>query len=422
MKHAWKNLVAALRIGLLTILAAAAPAFAADKLHLKDGRVIEGEITKEIDGAVWFTWSVGDVRKTDLFTSDQIKKIDRDVEEAADATKTPATTEPAPAPDDADADGEEDQTTDSAAKGTRVVFVSLEEMVGPLLNADALKKSIELVEDQDPEVIVLVINSGGGALLEVEPLSDLIHNELKKDYRVVGWIRSAISAASLTVFNCEEIYMMTSGNVGGTVAFTQTSGGTKAASGADLEQILLLGEKISKRGKRSPLIMRAMQVFMDLSADIDENGNVTWYEGLQGKYVVNTKDRILTFTSPDALKFGVSKGTADTKDELMKAMGIREWVEIGPQADKYQREFRKAGQEFEAQSGKMNAEYTQAMQRAAGAGTPEEKARWVNKARQVLNQLRGLVRRAPSLEKYRGFTKEWFEEREEELRKLLSPG
>src|SRR5690606_35039853 len=124
---------------------------------------------------------------------------------------------------------------------TRVTFISLEEMVGPFLNADALRHSLELVKDEKPDISVLAVNSGGGALTEVQPLSDLIHKELKKDYRVVAWIRSAISAAAMTSLNCEEIYMMREGNIGAAVAFMQTGSGTKALEGEELEQVLVLG-------------------------------------------------------------------------------------------------------------------------------------------------------------------------------------
>jgi len=298
----------------------------------------------------------------------------------------------------------------------------LEQAGFDVISANSGEEGLAKAKAQKPDVIVLVVDSGGGALVEVQPLSDLIHEELKKDYRVVGWIKSAISAASLTIFNCEEIYMMREGNVGGTVAFIPGAGGggNKAIDGADLEQVLAAGEEISKRGNRNPLIMRAMQQFMVLSADIDENGQVIWYEGDQGKYLVNPEDRILTLNSIDAEKFGISKGTADTKAELVRLMGIKEWVEVGQKADEDQRAFRDNVRKVRARIGTIQAEYTLAVGAAGSAQNEKERGRYVGRARSILGELRSLVRRAPSVELYMGLTKEFFEDREEELRKLLA--
>lgn len=394
----WTLLALALAVG----LGAAQPA-QADTLYLNDGRVLEGRVEREGEGFIYFVIVAGGIEHMELFTTAQIKKLERD----EDAPEKPANPSGAQANSNVSA-----RTIPDGA--TRVTFISLEEMVGPFLNADALRHSVELVKDEKPDIIVLVVNSGGGALTEVQPLSDLIHKELKKDYRVVAWIRSAISAAAMTSLNCEEIYMMREGNIGAAVAFMQTGSGTKALEGEELEQVLVLGERISSRGKRNPLILRAMQVWMELSCDIDENGIVTWYDNLNGKYIVNPKDRILTLNAVDAEKYGLSRGTADTKEELARLMGLTEWVEVGFKADEYQQQFRANVKTAQARANELMARYNLALQAAGGAGG----ARYVGQARQIINELRGLVRRAPSMETYNGLTKEWFAEREEELRRL----
>lgn len=389
-------------------------AFALDKIHLKDGRVLEGTVEQETATFVRFVVTVGNIKSSQLFTKEEIVKLERDPEAAkkpqASADEKEASNAPA---------GKEEETTAAPSDGaTRVTFISLEEMVGPLLNANALLESAKFAKKEKADIIVLVIDSGGGALAEVEDLSDAIHKELKKDFRVVGWIRSAISAASLTVFNCEEIYMMREGNVGGTVAYTSQGGGTKALEGEDLARVLALGEEISKRGKRNPLIMRAMQVFGVISADIDENGEVIWREDDQGEYLINPEDRILTFNALDAVKFGVAKGIADTKSELMQAMGITEWVEVAKEADEYQQEFRQSVQTAQARFNEIGAKWEMSLNAARSASNESDRGLYVGRARNVLNELRALVRRAPSLEKYNGLDKQWFQEREEELRKI----
>lgn len=386
-------------------LASSAPALAA-KVHLKDGQVMEGRIAREGEGFVILMVKVGDIERQEIITNDKIKKIDRDAApEGAQASDTPALKPSTPT------------ASPSAAippGATKIAFISLEEMVGPYLNANALlesaKKFDDLPENERPDVLVLRINSGGGALSEVEPLSDAIHEKLKPKYRVVAWVESAISAASMTALNCEEIYFKKEGNFGGSVAFRQLGGRTEALKDDGLEWVLQLGELLSRRGQYNPLMMRAMQVYMDLSCDIDSDGNITWYDTLDGEYTVNTKDKILTFNSVDAKKFGLSRGTADTKDELARLMGCPEWVEVGPKADEHQRAFREAVKTAEARQGELMAK----MQIAQGAGEP-------GKIRTYLNELRSLARQAPSMEFYGNppLNKEFFEFVEKEIRKLV---
>ncbi|MDX2115602.1 MAG: hypothetical protein SFZ24_08280 [Planctomycetota bacterium] len=415
---------------LAALVAFAAPAFALDKVTLKGNRVLEGTITKEGEGFIWFEYMIGQMKHTELITSDQIVKIERDAAATTATTAAPAPTAATtggstPAAPAAEPVKQEPAApaTGSSPGATRIAFISLEDTVGSHLNADALKHSVELIEGEKPDIIVLVFFSPGGALAEVQPLSDYIHEEMKKKYRVVGWIRSAISAASLTAFNLEELYMMKEGNIGGTVAYIPGAGGggNKAISGADLERVLKMGEEISKRGKRNPLIMRAMQVFMDLSCDIDSDGVITWREDTEGQYVVNTEDRILTLNSDSALKFGVSKGTADTKQELARLMGVPEWVEVGPKADQYQQEFRENVHDAQTRAGELMAKLEMAMRAAeSSGGDPKERNLYVGRARRVLDEMQSLIRQAPSLEKYSQFNKDFFEAMRKRLKEMTA--
>lgn len=387
---------------------------AADKVHLKDGRVIEGEITREGDDYLYITYYIGELERTEFVLRVNIERVERDDVQAAPAEPTPATSAPArPASEPARPaarSGAKSAATTELAPGTRkIAFITLEEMVGPFMNADALRKSVELLEDSDPDIVVLQINSGGGALLEVEKLSDVIEKEIKPKYRVVAWIQSAISAAAMTAVTCEEIYMMDVGNIGAATAFNASTGRAVAVKGEFLEQILRQMEKISQRGHHNPLVMRAMQVPTDLSADIDENGRVTWRNDLSGQYVVSTKSQILTFNSIDAVRFGLARAIANNKDELAKALGCTEWVEVGHKADEYQRQFRDNVQTAQVRATELFTKMDIAV-----------KANNIGRARSFLGQLRGLVRRAPSLETYGAgglppLTDEFFRSVEEQI-------
>lgn len=383
----------------------------ADKIILKDGTVLEGVIEEEQDTFIWFIVKVGSVEQRQLVAKSQIDHIERDapgpdVKASRTLSHDRIVEKPKAIPDGA----------------TKVAFVSLRDEVGLYLNAYSLKEAVKKLEDDDPDVLVLVINSGGGAAMEVTKLSDLIDKELKKSYRVVAWVENAFSAACMTTWNCEEIYMNKGAALGANVAFSQDENGkTTAAKGDELEFFLRIGRKLSKRGKHDPLVMRAMQTFMALSCDIDEHGNVTWYKGDKGEYLVSPSDRILTLNSVNAVKYKIARGTADTKEELMRAMGIPEWVEVGQDAEKSMVEFRKNVKKLSARGNELLTKYGMALQMAQ-SGDEDLRNSGIGRARSVLRQLRGMVRRAKSFETYSVFTPEWFAEREKELRDLAKRG
>ncbi len=400
-------------LALLIALFACLPSIA-DTVHLKDGRVIEGIITRESDDFIFITYKIGDLERSEILLRSKIRSIDRDDTPSPD----PAPAKPAPSP----ASAPKPQTSDASnsriiasseipSTTRKLAFITLEEEVGPFMNAKALSKSVKLLEDDNPDIVVLRINSGGGSLSEIFKLSDVIEKEIKPNYRVVMWIESAISAAAMTAITCEEIYMMKEGNIGAATAYTYTRGRAKAIEGENLERIFRMMREISRRGNHNPLIMHAMEVPSDLSCDIDGNGKITWRDDLGGQYIVSTDSQILTFNSIDAVKYQLAKGAADNKDELAHMLGFDDWVEVGLDADAYQQEFRENVKQAQVRAGEL----LQKMNIALGAGN-------TGRARAFLGQLRGWVRRAPSLEEYGvpgagipPLTKEFFNEVEEKI-------
>lgn len=80
--NGFMRFTAAALVALGALLSAASEA-AADKLHLKDGRVLEGRVEKELAGNVWFVTVVGKIESTQFFAADEILKIERDEPAAA---------------------------------------------------------------------------------------------------------------------------------------------------------------------------------------------------------------------------------------------------------------------------------------------------------------------------------------------------
>ncbi|MCC6426796.1 MAG: hypothetical protein IT435_08230 [Phycisphaerales bacterium] len=431
----------------LAVMLLAAPA-PADSLKLKDGRTLTGKVTREVDGYIWFKYSVGELEQEKMFGPTDILELKRD----------DGKSDPAPAPDgDADPATKPDAGTDAApapdadaAKPTfpsnvrRIAILTGEEMVGVQMAAKPLEDAIPLLEKDGVTDVVYKVNSGGGYLLEIQKISDVLHQKYKPKFRTVAWIQSAISAAAMSSYCLEEIFFMPNGNFGGCTGW---SGQLTAVKGRELEEVLLMMEKISARAQRRPEIMRAMQIrgnrdtlqellinppAGELSANIDpRTGEVTWYQDQSGKFVLNPKHgvEILTFDALEAEKFKFSSGTATTHDELARKMGYTEYVFVGKPmknyawpvsaAEELQIAWRKGISEAEANFGKTVTSYFAAVQQARSSQDKTTRGSFVNRARTHLNTLRQMAKKYPIFVLIRNLSKDFFDEQEELLRSLM---
>ncbi len=410
--------ISVLAAALAMLIATIAPA--QDVVVLTDGTEIQGEIVRELEGNIWIDVGVGSVEVQQFYAAGSIREIRRDAvtNEApeADATRAPAPVNP------------------GTPKGA---VITLEGTVGIQMTAKTLR---DILPDLERElgtdgtgIVVFKINSGGGLLLEIQRLSDVIQEEYKPRFRVVAWIESAISAAAMTSHAIEEIYFMPRGNYG---ACTGWSGSLTAMSGRGLEGALYMMEQISARGGYDPRIMRAMQIDVPLRATIDQRtGEVTWFESEDaGEILVNPQGEVLTFNSQNALQLGFSRGTASTLDELTTLLREPEiqWVgrwtpelihPIG-RAEERMIRFRNEVTEDEKRLNEYLTNYNISVGAAQGANQ-QIRGALVGRARRHLDSVVRMVKRNPNFALLNfNMTEEDFkfyvEEQEEMLREILN--
>ncbi len=359
------------------------------------------------------------------------------------AQQAPATTAAPVAGDTAAKPADKAAATDAAASGKKVPKAAVitlgergdKDMVGKYMTEhqliEALPKLKEELGDDGTGIVVFRITSGGGALFEIQKLSDIIHNVYKKHFRVVAWIDSAISAAAMTSHCIEEIYFTSQGNYG---ACTGWSGALVAMKGRGLEEVLQMMREISARGGYDPKIMRSMQIMEPLSATVDENGHVEFYQdAVSGKILLNPEGRILTLNAETAKRIHFSRGTADTLDQLTKLMGYQElnWVGkhekgyIWPisKGEKFSMEYRNKVYDAERL---FNADVTNYQQQVAAAegAAKEERGKFVNRALATLRKLKQAVKNNPNFARFQyGMEpeefEEWYKEQERQLKNLL---
>ena len=381
----------------------------AAQLKFKDGRVWDGEILQETDKLVKFRLELGGIEQIKWVPKADLKEIVRDEDEPdKDAAAGNSDTDARHSTKPGDKDFDPDVPT--------LVFIPMEEMVGTYMNRKPLKEALEkAVEYGDNAVAVLVFNSGGGMLREIQPMSDIIE-EYKHKIRVVAWIKSAISAAAMTSLTVEEIYFMPEGHFGACTGFYQEGGSYKLVKGDDLQQVLFMMERISERGGYDPLIMRKMQVnWFTLSADIDEDGVVTFHPDDSGEYIVSPKGEILVFNSEDAVKYGFAKGVAETEDQLADLLQLHEWQrsDVG---EKIMYEWHETIRTAEKEVPLLIKKLQRAM--STIGGNEKTKKRSLGQARQYLQKLRQWNKKAEIICLINGINDETLRRLDKQIRDL----
>ncbi|CAN5756519.1 hypothetical protein BH11PLA1_BH11PLA1_24490 [soil metagenome] len=443
------------------LLLAASFGYAADKVYLKNGKVLEGKIQRQESSFVVLALTVDGKETTQMIAMDEVKKIEKDdaskpaeitPAEAKPAADKPADAKPADAkgamPDGvasgtsmekliakagkADPNAKAKKAEKITGRPTRVAVLDfgiparevgeVENMVGVHIAALAYERVLPILEREKVDVVVFRVNSGGGYSFERTKLSALFQNVFKPKFRVAAWIESAISAAAMSPWVIEEFYMMPNGAIG---ACTEWHGPLILSDPMSQATILNQMKDASGMGGHNYLIMRSMEICEPLSANIEEDGSVTLLPNLQGQVPVNYPNEILTLNAPLAEKIGFSKGTAATLPELMKAMKIEEYEVVAKDASRQVDEFARSAQRTTEEAREVAQKYLLAINTASNLQVRSDRIAEAMLAQKYLKQMERWVQENPVFEfhiadKVRAnLTTEWFDQQKRAIKELM---
>ncbi len=337
MRHAFHRTLVAI---MALVIASVAFAGESVEIRLKDGSRWTGELTNEVrmtviqqgvrmdltgrllKAAEWHvtieTDVAGETRNKTIFKSDIVSIKTLGAGMSADANRSPRRGTTAARPSESDVDPDQ----------PGVFVLPLNKMVGLEFRHEEMEAIAEEADKYgDGQIIVLLIDSGGGSVVEMEKIHDTLM-DIKKRHRLVAWIKQAISAACATAMHCNEIYFMTEGTAGAMTAFNSATG--QAWKGEELDEWMQRAGEWMQQGGRSPYIAEAMiHAPSLLSYDKDPvTGEVTFYNDLSGETVLSRDGENLVFTASTAYDCGFSDGTADTEEQLAELLDLPAWNEV----------------------------------------------------------------------------------------------
>ncbi len=325
------------------VLLATACRCPADTLLLKDGRSFEGKLLGRDTKTVTFEIHSFGIKAPRTFKTENVAIITEG--EPKTQTKKPAASRPA------------DTKTQKQYSGETYFVIPIEGTFGVQITNSVFTKCLNLARGANPTVVILDINSGGGALAE---LVDMLET-LKKfqDLRTVAYVRQASSAAAFLAMSCKEVVLAPTGSIGGCVVFRLGPDGTPQNIEEKFSSIYRARfRSMATDAGHDPLLIEGMMRDDIVLSLIEGEGATKVVEDGSGK-ILKKQGKILTLTAKEAVACGLALGVADTVDASGELLGMKQWRQLPPSAIKIHHAWKR-------QVDKVVREYDSAIEQARG--------------------------------------------------------
>ncbi|MFZ4573460.1 MAG: hypothetical protein ACOYN0_03620 [Phycisphaerales bacterium] len=343
-----------------------------DVLVLRDGKVLTGTILSEDKTKVRFKRVIAGIPLEEDIELKRIAEIKK-------ASKKPSTD---PAKPEAGSDAAKDSTksdsgkSDAAKKpegvigngdGNAYYWIKLDGVLGREISQTPVREALLDAQECKADVVIVEVNSkwtgrfdpefamyfepgrGVDGVFRVEPISTIFTSEITEKWkpapRIVMWVKEARGGIAPLPFAAKEIYFHSTGHIGGLGGLESIFEGVGDEVVREKQRSLRLGHLIGicEAGGHNPLLMRAMtrrECVLTLATDAD--GKPLLVERLPE----DTSEELLTDSGEDVYQdnaiqvgsgdgndwldlparraslIGLSKGTVDTPDELLLALGL----------------------------------------------------------------------------------------------------
>lgn len=377
----WTGTLAAGLIGLAS--AAGAPAVASaqasqpekvvatDQVIFKSGRIVEGKVLEETAAKVKMIVVIGGMSVQTEYDMADVLSVKRDAL-TPDAVATPAS-KPTPA------SARTASPATPASNSTKVYTIHLKGWFGEDISQTPLRDAVKDAKQYEPDYLIIVMENdwdakrfGGmgdipdeaGFFDQFRRAEDMdpiftaeIPREWEKQPKIVFWVKRAMGGAAFLPLVCKDIYFSSEAKLGGIGGLEKSFGSTGDEVVREKQFSLRIGraEGMAITGGYDPRLIKALARTEYVLSVGFEGGSPVFYEGMpraergeilltddgEGENEDNIQDLArglgndnLTLKADIAYKIGLSKGTADTFEDLMRELGIaRTYTQIDGKSD-----------------------------------------------------------------------------------------
>jgi ClpP class serine protease len=346
---------------------------AADTLVTTDGQTYEGRLVQRTEEKVVFEVVKYGVTMQKEFPAKDVQEIRQGKSSPAAASK-PAKT-PASQPASAPAMAEIPLPPPPPIvkyDGPTYCVIPLKGEIGVEVVASVLDDAFKDILKRKPTVIVLEMDSPGGMIHEVEPLTNTLIKY--SDFRLVVLVKQAISAAAITSMSVKEIYTTPASVIGAATAWKMGRDGMPKDIDEKMRSIWRAQARTcAENGGHQPLLAEAMIEAKHNLVIVEKNGKKMVREGRPepGDDAFLEQGTLLCLTAEDAVKVGLAEGMVEDYKALGKAMGFPKWQECKCYApilmDIWSKNIAQAKKEFD----RLDKDFRQSM-RQANASDPSQ--------------------------------------------------
>lgn len=382
-----------------------------DVLTFRNGRVVEGHILSETATSIEMKVVVAGISTTTTYSKTDVLAIERNVPKKVGAA--PEAT--------AKADEKKDEPkTAPRSDAAKVYLLEVKGIFGRDVSETPLSKAFDDAASMDPDVIVVRMDStqdngsGFDGLFRAEAMTPIVEKAIGEGRRVVFWIKEATVGAAFLPFVSPEIYFMSDGRMGGIGTLQDFDIGDERVNEKQISLRLGHAEGIAITGGYAPELVRAMarsdywlsfrsrggQIEYKMTEPTKEDladGWILLSDDGKGKNEDSMEDSVrkkgndvLNLDEQLARTLRVSKGTADTLDDLVFALGFgSNYTSLEGKGSKILEDWADRVDEARDTLRRLREQLEEANQ--GGGGRGEDAREQIGKQIRLLKDMRGLL-------------------------------
>jgi ATP-dependent protease ClpP protease subunit len=192
--------------------------------------------------------------------------------------------------------------------------------IGPDVTADALRAGLAQARRERVEYVVLVIDSPGGDIGEMNNITDLLINA-SGEFKIVAFVKEkAWSAAAVIAMTCSEVYMEPKASIGACVPFSITENGPEDVEAKMRSAIEAKMRAATAHGGHADLLIRGMSE-LDLEIYLAEEGGYPALHTVGPGKLIKSKGQILCLTANEAAECGLAHLATSITDVGVQLIG-----------------------------------------------------------------------------------------------------
>jgi uncharacterized membrane protein YgcG len=237
----------------------------------------------------------------------------------------------------------------TAEKGTAILIIPMQGQMHTDIRFEAFELLTERIKEAKPDYILIEMLSrdwrndfhqlmswgdrqefSGYDKNDLMAIAKFFHIELKSIPQVM-WVQDASGASTLLSLSWPTMYMSQNGSLHATMGVSRQFDyiNTTDTHGKIREAALAHTKALATYGKRSPALLRA---FTDPEVPLSgtwKGKKVEWVESLDGDFIIDDGPGMPHLTASTATEVGISVGNVRSRNDVLLAMGIREYHLVG---------------------------------------------------------------------------------------------